>query len=117
MGLLTTLLLALPTAFAVTPLKTTPPREALRAGSQVTLSHYIEASDAFEVEVPSSPGIGPNYAAPEDLRSALGLNISVAEFRKKSLRDLGTEFVLHRDLVLLWPVELKIRARHKHKDK
>jgi hypothetical protein len=55
--------------------------------------------------------VGPNYAASEDLKAAIGMEGSVKDFVKKQSRDLGSEFTLKKPLPLLWDVELQTRAK------
>lgn len=98
-------------AFAVQPKQTNPPRMRLKAGTEITVSKYLERSNVFEVTINRALDEGPNWATPEDLKSAIGLEGSAKDFVKRSLRDPSAVYVLKKELLLLWPVELTAREK------
>ena len=103
-------LLLIPLLVSAQALKPTkPPRLTLKPGAEITVESYLPGPDLFRLQFNPEPDVGPNYATPEDLRFAIGIEGSVKEFVKKNSHGAGGIYVLKKELPLARLRELKER--------
>lgn len=90
--------------------ETKPERLKIKKGATISVTKWYPANNAFLVELPKEPAVGPNYATPDDLQSAIGMEGTVTEFIKQMQRDPSAIYALKEPLMLLEENEFKLRA-------
>lgn len=90
-----------------------PPRESIKKGTEITIFQYNPKSDTFEITMVNEEAVGPNVVTPEGLQSAIGVSGSLADFRKRLHRNVGANYVLKKNLPLLWGREIYKRQQRR----
>jgi hypothetical protein len=92
-------------------------RLSLKKGTEITVSKYMKEANAFEITINQEQGVGPNIATPEALQKAIGMEGQLKKFQAQMERDIGSIYVLSKDLPLLWDEEVDMREKKAAKKK
>lgn len=90
-----------------------PPREFIRAGTEISIYRYLSRSDTYEITMVKEEAVGPNVVTPEALRAALGVTEPLKDFKRRLGRDTGTNYVLKKKVPLLWGREIFRRQKRR----
>jgi hypothetical protein len=86
-------------------------RVIMKAGTEITVDHYSSDSDSFEITINKERGVGPNVATSEALQKAIGTEGAAKDFQRRLIHDVGSIYVLKKELPLLFEKEIKERKK------
>jgi hypothetical protein len=86
----------------------------VKMGTTITVVGFNEKLNAFSITINSETAVGPNYAEPEELRRAIGLDGDAQSMMRNKSQMAGSEYQLKKPLLLLTENEvIKREAKHK----
>jgi hypothetical protein len=85
----------------------------VKKGSSITVTGFSEKLRAFSLIVTNEPAVGPNYAAPEELRRGAGLEDDVSAMIRNKDQIVGTVYQVKKPLLLMTENEVIKRGAKK----
>ncbi len=75
----------------------------IKKGAAITVLQYEEQTKLLVIQINAEPDVGPNYPTVKNLWSAVEMQGTPAEFKKRRDDIVSSEFILNQDLQLVTP--------------